>query len=90
MDAESFDELFQDYTDESQGLISILQTAINNDDSTNWRHSAVKLKGMSDNMRIDNFVSELEVLITTNDKVDAQNALNQIQVSLSQILSTKE
>ena len=90
LDKESFDELFQDYTDESKNLISTLQTSINNNNPDNWKYSAVKLKGMSDNMRINNFTSELEVLINTNDKTDAQDTLNKIQVTLSQILSTKE
>ncbi len=90
LDEQSFNELFQDYIYESQDLISTIQTSIDNDDSTDWRHSAIKLKGMSDNMRINNFSTELETIISTDDKASAQNALKQLKISLSKIITTKD
>lgn len=90
LDEQSFNELFQDYIYESQDLISTIQTSIDNDDSTDWRHSAIKLKGMSDNMRINNFSTELETIISTDDKASAQNALKQLKISLSKIITIKD
>ena len=90
LDEESFNELFQDYAQESQNLVSIIQKAIDDDDLINWRYSAIKLKGMSDNMRIDNFTSELETIISTNDKDNAQKALEELKSSLSNTILTKD
>ncbi len=90
LDKQSFNKLFDDYIEESEDLTSIMQISIDNDDSINWSHSALKLKGMSDNMRIDNFIPELQTLISTNNKADAQDALEKVQASLSQIITIKD
>ncbi|MCF6330359.1 MAG: hypothetical protein L3I99_02275 [Sulfurimonas sp.] len=90
LDTQSFDKLFDDYLDESEDLISIMEVSIENDDPINWNHSALKLKGMSDNMRIDNFIPELQTLILTDNQANAQEALIKVQASLSQIIITKD
>lgn len=90
LDEQSFNELFQDYQNETKDLISVIKVSIDTDSSANWKYAAIQLKGMSDNMRINNFTSELTTLISTNDKDDAQNALKKIEILLSQIISTKD
>lgn len=90
IDEDSFNELFSDYIDESQNLISSIEEAIDNDNVDAWREAAIKLKGMSDNMRINSFITDLKVLITTKHASDAKNALRNIQTIMFKILETKD
>lgn len=90
LDEQGFNELFQEYLNESQDLISTIEVSINTQNSSSWKHAAIQLKGMSDNMRIDSFTSNLKTLISTNDKDKAQIALKQIESILSQIIITKD
>lgn len=89
IDEESFNELFNDYIDESQDLISSIEEAINNNDADTWRKASIKLKGMSDNMRIYSFGTDFEVLITTKATNDAKDALAHIQSIIFKLLETK-
>jgi len=90
LDSSSFNELFDDYISESQNLVMSIEDAIQANDSDNWKNIAFKLKGMSDNMRINNFVSELEVLIHTKDSQEAKTALEKIQTKIFEILKIKD
>lgn len=90
VDEESFNELFSDYISESQAIISRIEKAILNNDIDTWKKSAIQLKGMSDNMRINDFITDLEILIATDDSSDAKNALKQIQASIFKILEAKD
>lgn len=90
IDEESFSELFNDYIDDSQNLIHSIEEAINDNNPSAWREAAIKLKGMSDNMRIKSFITDLEVLITTKVTNDAHNALEHIQTIMFEILETKD
>jgi len=90
LDEESFNELFEDYSIESQALIKEARDAIEADEPNKWQHAAVKLKGMSDNMRIDAFQTDVEVLISTQNNDDAKNIINRIEDVLIQILETKD
>ncbi len=87
---EIFNELFDDYIDESQNLIDSIENAIANNIPEVWRESAIKLKGMSDNMRINSFKTDLKILITTTSTDDAKSALEKIQTTLFQILEKKD
>ncbi len=78
LDSDSFNELFEDYIHESHTLCDSINNAIDLDNSTKWQKEALKLKGMSDNMRVNDFTSELEVLITTSDQDVATNAIDKI------------
>lgn len=90
VDEESFNELFSDYISESQAIISTIEEAILNNDIDTRKKSAIQLKGMSDNMRINDFITDLEILIATDDSSDAKNALKQIQASIFKILEAKD
>jgi HPt (histidine-containing phosphotransfer) domain-containing protein len=90
LDEDSFNELFEDFSNESKILISEAEEAIDQGDSAKWQHAAVKLKGMSDNMRIKSFRSDLEALITVNDTEDAKILLDKINSALLNILEAKD
>ena len=89
IDSESFNELFEDYINESKELSTAIIDAIELNDSQKWKYSALKLKGMSDNMRVHNFTSELELLLKTSSKDEALNAANKI-ISVISKISTEE
>ena len=90
LNEEFFNDFFQDYIVQSQELVSMIKKSIDEDSSDEWNSLAIKLKGMSDNMRIDTLSSELETLVTTKNKTDAQDALMQIETLLPQIITKKD
>lgn len=87
LDKESFDELFDDYLADTNNLCSSIQTAISEKNSDRWKEEAIKLKGMSDNMRINDFTNELETLLQTSESDEAKQALEKIKNFISQITS---
>ncbi len=90
LDQDSFTELFDEYISESQNLIMSIEDAIERDDIQERKNITLKLKGMSDNMRITNFTTQLEVLLNTDNAKDAKDALKQIQSIIFEILKTKD
>ena len=90
LDNDSFNELFDEYINESQNLIMSIEDAIKTNDIQKWKNITLKLKGMSDNMRIANFITQLEVLLNTEDTQDAKDALAQIQSIIFEISKTKD
>ncbi len=90
LDQDSFTELFDEYISESQNLIMSIEDAIERDDIQKRKNITLKLKGMSDNMRITNFTTQLEVLLNTDNAKDAKDALKQIQSIIFEILKTKD
>jgi len=85
LDRESFDELFSDYMLEAKSSTALIQDAVSNDDLTLCRNEAIKFKGMSDNMRITTFASELETLIHSSDKAEIVQAVDKISTAISQL-----
>ncbi|MDY0116209.1 MAG: Hpt domain-containing protein [Sulfurimonadaceae bacterium] len=67
LDQESFDELFQNYIQESTRLLKAFETAIVNEDLPMCKKIALNLKGMSDNMRLSEISKELEAVIGASD-----------------------
>ena len=90
IEVDSFNELFDDYINESQNLISTIDDAIINNIPEVWREASIKLKGMSDNMRIDTFKTSLEILVTSTNSDEAKDALAKIQTAIFNILETKD
>jgi HPt (histidine-containing phosphotransfer) domain-containing protein len=90
LDQDSFNELFEDYSNDSKALVKEIQDAIDADDTNKWQSAAVKLKGMSDNMRVESFKSELEGLIDTQDRLEAKNTLEEINKILLSIIDKKD
>jgi len=85
LDQESFNELFEDFVTESQTIFKNINKAIENDDFESCRNEAIKFKGMSDNMRLHEFSSELETLIHSSDKDAIMKAIEKIDSTLIQI-----
>jgi len=63
IDLESFKELFKDFTIESKETIKEIENHISNNDLKSAQNLAIKLRGMSENMRIDEFILELDSII---------------------------
>lgn len=67
LDLESFNELFEGYLDETSRILKAFDTAILNEDLEMCKKIAFNLKGMSDNMRLNEISKELEAIITASD-----------------------
>ncbi len=85
IDSESFNELFSDYIKEASELNKSIQSAIENDDLQACKNSALKLKGMSDNMRLTTFSTDLESIIHASNTQDIQNNLNNIVTAITEL-----
>ncbi len=85
LDADTFDELLQDYISHSKHICDSINNAIETNDSIGWQREAVKLKGMSDNMRVHDFTSDLETLLNTVDQEVATQALENVISVITQI-----
>jgi HPt (histidine-containing phosphotransfer) domain-containing protein len=85
LDEESFNELFDDFVNESHQIFQKIDTAIQNDDLQTCKSEALKFKGMSDNMRLHEFTNELETLIHSSDKDEIAAAAKKIDATISKI-----
>jgi len=85
IDEESFNELFDDFVNESHTIFQKIEDAIANGDMQTCHNEALKFKGMSDNMRFNEFTSELETLIHSSDKDEIMQAAEKIDASLNKI-----
>jgi len=88
IDQDSFNELFEDYISESKLLIHAMKNALQEDDYATTKHEAIKLKGMSDSMRIDSFTPELETLIDSEDQAEVTKSIEIIEQVIEQISKT--
>ena len=82
---ESFNELFNDYLQDSKELVDDLENALAAQDASQYKKAAMKLKGMSDNMRIHDFTQELETLVATDDTQSAKNSIEAIKAKLNSL-----
>ena len=89
LDLESFHELFQDFVQESHAILAKIEDAVTTGDYTTSRRQVIKLKRMSDNMRIHAFTNELKILIESKDKDANMQSLKNIAKILAKI-SKKE
>lgn len=85
LDQESFEELLTDYLHEADTITKEMHTSMANDDFHALRGEAIKLKGMSDNMRINNFMPELNTIMTSNEKETVADAIETIDAILAKI-----
>jgi len=85
LDIESFNELFEDYLSESKTILSEMKNAVASGDYATCRHEAVKLQGMSDNMRVNSFSDELSLLTKSNDSVEIDQAIESLENAISEI-----
>lgn len=85
IDIDSFNELFDDFITEAKLLIKDINTSIEEKNIELWKRNALKLKGMSDNMRVESIKKNVEALIQTTDVNIAKELTDDIQVSLEKI-----
>ncbi len=85
LDQKTFDELFDDYSIESQKIAQEMHRALSNNNLSILRSEAIKLKGMSENMRINNMTPELNSLINSSDTNEMSKTLTNIDAILAQI-----
>ena len=85
LDKESFNELFNDYIEEAKSSTRIIKNAIENADFALCKSEAIKFKGMSDNMRINSFINELETLIHSSDELEQTQAVDKISTLIAQL-----
>ena len=87
IDQESFDEIFEDYIQDSKSCAYNIREAVENDDFFTLKKETLKLKGMSDNMRIHAFEEELMSLINSSDKDKNEllKAVKKIDAVIAQI-----
>lgn len=85
IDLESFNELLEDYLLEAHEHIDAMRKAIAADEFKSVQSEALKLKGMSDNMRVKDINAHLEVLMTSLNKQELKESISQIDAILAQI-----
>jgi len=85
IDEASFNELFDDYIQESREILTNIKESLKNDDLQTCYSEALKLKGMSENMRVEEFMDELTTLVGSKDKNRMQKAAEKIDVLINKI-----
>ncbi|MCK4973831.1 MAG: hypothetical protein KAR81_01140, partial [Sulfurimonas sp.] len=85
LDIDSFNELFEDYINESKKLTTSITNSIKDGNLNECKSIAIKLKGMSDNMRIHKFDSELDAIINSGDIGELNDLIDGIISKLNQI-----
>ena len=85
LDIESFKELFSDYIHEAGILIKDMQNATENNNFELVNFEVTKLKGMSENMRINSFNSELEALTHSTNQEESLTLIHKIQNIVDQL-----
>ncbi|TKI71221.1 Hpt domain-containing protein [Sulfurimonas crateris] len=85
LNIESFNELFDDYVNEAKELSSSMLDYVEKDNLGACKATAVKLRGMSENMRIHDFDDELKAIISSSDDLDSKNLVEKIISKLNLI-----
>ncbi len=85
LNIDSFSELFDDYISEAKDLSSSMIESIEKNNPEACKAAAVKLRGMSENMRIHDFDDELKTIISSPDSMDAKNLAEKIISKLNLI-----
>lgn len=89
LDLESFNELFEDYLAEAKEITQSMNSAMQNGDLSTCKSSAIKLKGMSENMRIHEFDTSLEGIINATDNAQIKDFVLQT-ISILALISKTE
>lgn len=85
IDIDSFNELFTDFIDEGLVKCEQIRNAIHDNNSDLWKTKAMKLKGMSENMRIKELSQELDAIIKTSSSDVALDSIDKIDAMMSLI-----
>lgn len=85
LDLGSFNELFEDYLSETKELVSAMNALAEKNDLYGCRSAAIKLKGMSENMRIHDFDNSLEAIINATEMSEAEGFVKSVTSKLNLI-----
>ena len=85
IESDFFDELIDDYKKEAQTAGKQIADAIAAFDTLQWKKAAIQLKGISDNLRMNEISEELAVLVRTNDAQEAHKASKRLSGYLEQL-----
>ena len=88
IDSQTFNELFEDYISEAGALIKEMRDAVDLSDFDTCRHEALKLQGMSDNMRVTMISDDLSTLMNSTDPVLMKKSIDAIEYVINQISKT--
>jgi len=78
IDPDFITELKDDFITQTLAQEDAFQTALDHDDVVRYKTLALELKGVSDNLHIDDISSTLEELIRSHATEDAQHSVNQL------------
>ena len=78
-------ELIKDFKTDTLLHIDKVSNAISSFDTTTWQEVAKEYKGISDNLRLNEISTELQVLIKTNDAQKAKTALSRYRNYVNQL-----
>jgi len=87
LDLESFNELFEDYIQEVKELLASIKESMVTNNTQAIRAEAIKLKGMSDNMRVEAFSYDIGTLLNSHDGEDLRSAIENIDKTIEQLSS---
>lgn len=89
LDLESFNELFEDYLTEAKEITQNMDSAMQNGNLSACKSAAIKLKGMSENMRIHEFDASLKGIINATDNTQIRDFVAQAIETLKFISKTE-
>ena len=90
LDRESFDFLFNDFIQDANELMLELEAAIQNSDLAQVKKIAMKIKGMSDNMRISDLKNELQELITSSEFAMLKSSTEALKSKINALAEVKD
>ena len=90
LDIDSFNELFSDYIIESKELADTIMQSAENNDLVICKNLSHKLKGMSENMRINNIIKELKEIIETDNIENIKKLINIVLSKLNQLATHED
>ena len=85
IDANIINELLADFVEQSKSMKIDLESAVESEDFTSLKNSAIILKGVSDNLRISEVSEELLNLSNSNDVSNAQESLSKLYTYIDQL-----
>ncbi|WP_297443004.1 Hpt domain-containing protein [Sulfurimonas sp.] len=85
LDQESFNELFNDYIQESFSLLDELKKSLENDNLSEIKIEVSKLRGMSENMRVNDFDEEIKHLMFATDHQERTKAVQKIEAIMKKL-----
>lgn len=80
-----FDELIEEYKRDAFASAQEISAAISAFDTHAWKRAASHLKGISDNLRLNEISDELAILSQTNDAQEAHKASKRLNSFLEQL-----